>query len=258
MHLEIQDKDRNVGGKSVASGYGCALVHKTGYNEGDQIVIHVPQGGLYRIQLDETLGSHIVYLKEEARYAIPCQPAQRTCYPAQAFSGGMHLLTLSKVGQPGRRNLALNPYDHHRTSGLFPHAKANVETRGEMVFAARNAIDGNFTNHSHGEYPFASWGINRDPKAELTLDFGRPVLIDEIRLTIRADWPHDSWWTEAKATDNEGRTHVFQLQKHPLPQRFPIKPAVVTSLTLHDLKKEASDPSPFPALTQLEVWGVEA
>lgn len=257
MHIEILDKDCKVMGRSVESGYGCALVHQTAYNEGDHIIIHVPQSGLYQLQLDESLGSHIVYLKEEARYAIPTRPAQRTCYPPRAFLGSLHLLTLSKAGRLGRRNLALNPYDHHHTQGIFPHATANVETRGEMVFAARNAIDGNFTNHSHGGYPFESWGINRDPKAELTVDFGRPILVDEIRLTIRADWPHDSWWTEASLTDNEGRTHVFQLQKDPLPQCFPIEATVVSSLTLHDLKKEAGDPSPFPALTQLEAWGVE-
>lgn len=258
MHIEIQNKDEAVIGRSVVSGYGCALVHPVPYNGGDQVVIHVPQSGLYRIQLDEALGSHIVYLQQEARYAIPLLSALRTCYPPQAFSGSMHLLTLSKVEQTGRRNLALNPYDHHRTAGLFPHAKANVETRGEMVFAARNAIDGNFANHSHGEYPFESWGINRDPKAELHLDFGRPVRMDEIRLTLRADWPHDSWWTEASITDNEGETYVLPLNKNALPQSFPIKTKVVTGVTLHDLKKAEHDPSPFPALTQLEVWGAEA
>ena len=258
MHIEIQDRDQNVIGQSVDCGYGCALVHQAAYNEGDQIVIHVPVSGLYQIQLDETLGSQVVYLEKEARYAIPLQPALRTCYPVQAFLGSMHLLTLAKVEQTCRRNLALNPYDHHHTQGIFPHAKANVETRGEMVFAARNAIDGNFTNHNHGLYPFESWGINRDPKAELTLDFGRPVRIDEIRLTLRADWPHDSWWTEASVTDDTGETYTLALQKDALPQRFPIKEKVVTSLTLHDLKKDERDPSPFPALTQIEVWGVEA
>lgn len=258
MHIEILDKDEAVISRSVESGYGVALVHPSPYNEGDQIVIHVRQSGLYQVQLDEALGAHIVYLQQEARYAIPLLPALRTCYPAQAFLGSMHLLTLSKVEQPGRRNLALNPYDHHHTIGLFPHAKANVETRGEMVFAARNAIDGNFANHSHGEYPFESWGINRDPKAELHLDFGRPVRMDEIRLTLRADWPHDSWWTQASITDNEGETYILPLKKEELPQRFPIKAKVVTSITLHDLKKAEDDPSPFPALTQLEIWGVEA
>ena len=53
-----------------------------------------------------------------------------------------------------------------------------------------------FENASHGEYPYQSWGINQDPKAALTVDFGRPVVI-EIRLTLRADFPHDGWWEEA-------------------------------------------------------------
>lgn len=64
-----------------------------------------------------------------------------------------------------------------------------METRGEAVFAARNAIDGIFENSAHGEYPYQSWGINRDPNAALTLDFGREVLLDELRITERADFP---------------------------------------------------------------------
>ena len=47
---------------------------------------------------------------------------------------------------------------------------ANVETRGEAVFAARNAIDGIYENDAHGIWPYQSWGINRDPNAALTLD----------------------------------------------------------------------------------------
>ena len=44
---------------------------------------------------------------------------------------------------------------------------ANVETRGEAVFAARNAIDGIYENDAHGIWPYQSWGINRDPNAAL-------------------------------------------------------------------------------------------
>ena len=35
------------------------------------------------------------------------------------------------------------------------------------MFAARNAIDGIFENSAHGEYPYQSWGINRDPNAPI-------------------------------------------------------------------------------------------
>lgn len=44
------------------------------------------------------------------------------------------------------RNLAKNVMDQHGETNCYPHASANVETRGEAVFAARNAIDG-----VHGE-----------------------------------------------------------------------------------------------------------
>ena len=37
-------------------------------------------------------------------------------------------------------------------------------------------------------------------------------------------------------------------------QSFDLGGTVITSLLLDNLKK-ANDPSPFPALTQLEVWG---
>lgn len=54
----------------------------------------------------------------------------------------------------------------------YPHATANVETRGESVFAAKNAIDGVRANRSHGEWPYESWGINMQDDAAMKLDFG--------------------------------------------------------------------------------------
>ena len=142
-------------------------------------------------------------------------------------------------------------------AGCYPHASANVETRGEAVFAARNAIDGTVAVSSHGRWPFASWGINIQDDAELTLDFGRPVTIDELRLTLRADFPHDAWWTQATVEFDDGSREVLELKKSAAPQCFAIAPRTVKSLKLFELIK-AEDPSPFPALTQIEAWGVEA
>lgn len=137
-----------------------------------------------------------------------------------------------------------------------PHTWANVETRGEAVFAARNAIDGIICPESHGAYPYQSWGINRDPEACLTLEFGRPVRADTLVLTTRADFPHDAWWKSARVTLSNGDTRILKLEKSPegKGQSFDLGGAVITSLLLDNLKK-ANDPSPFPALTQLEVWG---
>ncbi|MFN7027462.1 MAG: carbohydrate-binding protein, partial [Pseudorhizobium sp.] len=157
----------------------------------------------------------------------------------------------------GRRNLALNPFDDHGNASVFPHASANVETRGEAVFAARNAIDGEKANDDHGFWPYTSWGINRDPEASLTLEFGRAVVIDEIVLYLRADFPHDAWWENASIACSNGHAACLSLVKSGGAQTFALGEQTVEWIRLHSLVK-AADPSPFPALTQIEVWGREA
>ena len=82
----------------------------------------------------------------------------------------------------------------------------------------RNAIDGIFENSAHGEYPYQSWGINRDPNAALTLDFGREVLLDELRITERADFPHDNYWVKATVEFSDGSTLDIPLVKSAKPQ----------------------------------------
>ena len=147
--------------------------------------------------------------------------------------------------------------DCHANKALFPHAYANVETRGEASFEARNAIDGIKANHGHGHWPYSSWGINRDPKATLTIDFGRQVKISEVVVYTRADFPHDAWWVQADLNTDEGTTTI-KLAKTDSAQRFKLeKPATTRTLTVSNLVK-ADDPSPFPALTQIEAWGTEA
>ena len=54
-----------------------------------------------------------------------------------------------------------------------------------------------------------------------------------------------------------GSREVLELKKSAAPQCFAIAPRTVKSLKLFELIK-AEDPSPFPALTQIEAWGVEA
>ena len=179
-------------------------------------------------------------------------------YSPRAFAGTDHYLTArpahaEEIACP--RNLARNVYDCHGNAACFPHAKANVETRGESVFAARNAIDGVAYPWCHGHYPFQSWGINRDPNACWTLDFGRPIKAGMLALTTRADFPHDAWWTSARLTLSDGESMTLQLEKAPDGHRqcLDLHGVTITGLTLDNLKK-SDDPSPFPALTQVEVW----
>lgn len=243
-----------------AAGEAVTLVYAGRYQLGDWIVLESDSRELFcEIQLEDSMPPAIVYLPEgNMQFHIP--PADnRSNYSPKSFTGPVHLLqaqALEKNELLQRRNLALNPYDGHNSTGFFSHAKANIETRNEAVFAARNAIDGVFVNHSHGEWPYQSWGINRDPKAELRLDFGRAVTVDEVRLTLRADFPHDSWWEEAAMEFSDGSREVLRLEKTGKPQAFPIEPRSIEWLVLKDLKK-APDNSPFPALTQLEVYGTE-
>ena len=124
------------------------------------------------------------------------------------------------------RNLALNVNDQSCGTTCYPHVSANVETRGEAVFAAVNVVDGVTANEGHWKWPFQSWGINCREDAAIKIDFGREVEIDRIILYTRAHFPHE----------------------------FMIEKRKVSWIELCDLIK-AEDPSPFPALTQIEVYG---
>ncbi|HCM12567.1 MAG TPA: carbohydrate-binding protein, partial [Lachnospiraceae bacterium] len=130
-------------------------------------------------------------------------------------------------------------------------------TRGESVFASRNAIDGVRENHSHGPWPYQSWGINRQDDAKMKLEFGRKVIIDKIILYTRADFPHDNWWKEVSFLFSDGSSKVWELEKSDQAHVLQFEKQEVEWLEFYNLIK-ADDPSPFPALTQIEVYGTEA
>lgn len=236
-----------------------SLVYTAAYCPGDRIALEINTPGRYCwVQFEDSMPEALVYIqKREINFHIPFAE-QAITYSPKSFTGDRHVIR-ARLTEPWeiatRRNLAFNPYDEHGDTGFFPHASANVETRGEAVFAARNAIDGIFENSSHGEYPYQSWGINRDPNAELHLDFGRPVVLDELRLTLRGDYPHDNYWTCATVEFSDGERMTLSLTNDRAPQRFPLPaPKTVTGLVLKELI-QAEGPSPFPALTQIEAWG---
>ncbi|WP_427023079.1 carbohydrate-binding protein [Aureimonas ureilytica] len=245
------------------------LVFRETYAEGDVVAIEARgeaggetagEGIFVHLSLDDAMAPALVFLKG-GRFALPVPfgPRRKT-YSPRAFSGELHRLSV-RLARPeelaARRDLALNPYDDPGNASAFPHASANVETRGEAVFAARNAIDGECANDDHGFWPYTSWGINQDPNAALTLDFGRPVRLDEVALTLRADFPHDAWWRQADIVLSDGSRETLNLVKTDRRQGFAIVPRVVEWLRLERLVK-ADDPSPFPALTRIEAFGHEA
>lgn len=253
---------RSAAGEVLARAEGekeARLVYRGAYRQGDMLFFQA-QGVHAHVCVDQAVRAAPVYLPKGAfTFPIPFGDAKNG-YPPQAFLGEMHVATLRAVEdfeRKTRRNVALNPFDFPASSDCFPHAVANVETRGEAQFFARNAIDGWRVSERHGGWPYHSWGIGGRTDAWIRVDFGRPVRVDEVCVTLRADFPHDAWWERATLCLSDGFSTGLSLVKTGQPQAFSIGEHITHWALLKDLIK-ADDPSPFPALTQLEVFGAEA
>lgn len=256
--LKIIDKNQITAAVSRGEHEANLAVSRE-YEEGDRIFLEVSEKPCYVwLQIDDALGKSLVYVKEDIQYTVPFGEQKINLSP-KAFSGKRHLVSVRKARDfeiDTYRNLALNVNDQHGNTMSFPHASANVETRGEAVFAAKNAIDGVTANHCHGEWPFESWGINRNPDARMKLEFGREVEVDRIIVYLRADFPHDNWWEKATVTFSNGENMELTFRKTDEAQEFVFDAKKISWLELSHLIASC-DPSPFPALTQLEVYGKE-
>lgn len=261
MVLTISIVGADGGVKATATGENAVtLVYKSPYAEGDEIRMECDKPGHVVALLEDSMAQAFGYLNNKYRLIVPFGE-KRVSYSPKSFTGDIHLLwarAATPAEMVARKNLCYNVLDSHENPGFFPHATANVETRGESVFAGRNAIDGCYANDDHGPWPYQSWGINRNPDAELTIDFGRDVTIDTLVITLRADFPHDNWWHTATITFSDGSRFVPTFVKTGAPQSFPMEKRTVRWLKIGKLLKDEADPSPFPALTQIEAWGTES
>lgn len=234
------------------------LVYDKEYQEGDKIIISVSKPEVHlHIQVDDALGDALVYVtNQEITYEIPFGTKRLSMSP-KIFTGNIHLLYVREANEKelaNYRNLALNVMDQHGDTGCYPHASANVETRGESVFAAKNSIDGVRANHSHGNWPYESWGINMQDDALMKLEFGRKIIAEKIVLYTRSDFPHDNWWEKVTLTFSDGEKVEWSLEKSNKAHTLNLGEKSLEWLTFGELIK-ADDPSPFPALTQIEVYG---
>ncbi|MEF9975914.1 MAG: carbohydrate-binding protein [Oscillospiraceae bacterium] len=258
LTIKITDKNGDVRAISQDSEY-AQLLYRAAYEEGDAITIESTEGGVHLIlQMEDSMAQSLVYLAGKSyTLAVPFGE-QRSSYSPKSFTGEMHFMFVRLANAwdiPTRRDLAFNPYDGHKNETLFPHAIANVETRGEAVFAARNAIDGNIANAGHGPWPYQSWGIQQREDAEFTVLFGREVEANGVGVTIRCDFPHDNYWHTATVVFSDGSSEVISLNKATAPQRFNIAPRKITWAKLCCMKKDETDAAPFPALTAFNVFG---
>ncbi|SDX53959.1 carbohydrate-binding protein [Litoreibacter albidus] len=257
LTLEIKNKSQ----LTLAGAQGTqevGLHYRQPYNDGDTITLSSSRPDIFLIiSLDSALPPTFIFLKDrQLTYAIPFGQL-KDAHPPTAFDGNRHRILVREAYPEevfARRNLALNPHDLPSISGVYPHSSANVETRNEAVFFARNAIDGETLNTDHGKWPFSSWGINCDENAALTVEFGREVLADKVVVHLRADFPHDAWWTSGRLVFSNGFTTELPFEKTAAGQSFSLPEQRTEWVRLEKLIK-ADDPSPFPALTQIQVWG---
>lgn len=231
------------------------------YSQGEVIELELAQSNQFVwVQVDETLEPSLIYVTKKIwEYSIILEEQLRLAYPSKIFMGGEHYLRAwlpTKEEIQSYRNLARNAHDQKEDTNAYPHAYANVETRNDSTFFARNAIDGVLANEDHGPYPYQSWGISQRKDAEITIDFGREVAVDKLALVLRGDYPHDSYWTQVTVVFSNGEERILETTNQLDRQYFTIPEIKTTSITLKDLIKN-EDESPFPALTQLEAYGRE-
>lgn len=256
LSIKVQDKY----GNTICVNRGedfVDLVCSHSYEEGDSIVLESSEKNIHIIwQVDDALGKAFVFMKDTVRYDIPFGEKRISASP-KIFLGNKHYLYAEVASEDEVnlfRNLALNPADQHKEVTCYPHASANVETRGESVFAAKNAIDGVRANLSHGEWPYASWGINCQDDAEMKIEFGREIRTGKVVLWTRSDFPHDNWWKQITLKFSDGSHEDFSLEKSNKAHVICFAERKIHWIALGNLIK-ADDPSPFPALSQIEVWG---
>ena len=225
------------------------------YQEGDEIRITGP--ARLRVRMDQALRSGEVFLPAGVMtWRVPFGE-HRLAYAPGTFEAPRHIICAKAVPEHewhAVRNLSRNPADLRGETDFYPHCTANVETRNEACFCARNVIDGIRMNTFHGEWPFQSWGIGAREDAWCRLDLGREVIAERMALTLRADFPHDAYWTEGHVILSDGSEIAFPLEKTGDRQWIDLGGRRIRWLRLERMIK-SDDPSAFPALTQWEVFG---
>ena len=225
------------------------------YQPGDRVLI---SGARHLfVQMDQALPEGEVYLPEERMTWMVPAGEHRLAYAPGMFDAPRHILSARAMTEQeiaASRSIARNPADLRGNTDFYPHCTANVETRNEACFCARNVIDGIRLNTFHGEWPFQSWGIGAREDAWCKLDLGREIIAERMALTLRADFPHDAYWTEGHVILSDGTELAFDLRKTGDRQWIDLGGRRVSWLRLERMIK-SDDPSAFPALTQWEIWG---
>lgn len=231
------------------------LLYRGEYLAGDRIVFESDQKHVL-VSVDQSIESARIYMPSgTSEYSIPMSGDNLLVYPPHAFTGDLHVIDIRPDMSNEYRNLAVNPVDQRGSVTAYPHATANVETRDESVFCARNVIDGMHIARGHGEWPYQSWGIGARTDAHLTVEFGRQVTVDQMALYLRADFPHDAYWIAGTVTLSDGYQQTFELKGVEGKQLIKFDANHDITWAKLDQLIKCDMPSAFPALRQWEIYG---
>jgi hypothetical protein len=271
VHVQLQDAD----GKSIAQAQAepgksnsVVLSVERAYKPGDRILF----GGVpwMALTVDDTIPECSVFAphaaSEDASYEIPWGREEKetgSAYDPASFAGTTHrisLRALSKREISAHRNLAVNPCDLMRHDDasvrFYPHASSNSVSRSLFDFEARNAIDGRSLNGHHGVWPYQSWGPQLRTDIWWKVDFGRPVRVNKVRLMVRADYPHDSYWKNADLEFSDGSRVPLQISSSPAFQEFSFPSRRAEWMRIVNVIP--ADPAKWCSLIEAEAWGKEA
>ena len=87
------------------------------------------------------------------------------------------------------------------------------------------------------------------------LDFGREVKVDEMALTLRADFPHDAYWVSGHVVLSNGIEVAYDLEKTGDRQFISLSGEQTVRWMRLERMQKSDDPSAFPALIEWEVFG---
>lgn len=210
-----------------------------------------------KVSFDESQKESIVYVpNHKFEYAVPFG-AELAAYDAESWKDNSHRIKVESVGDEAFsvRNIALNSIDRTDGTRIYPHAAANLVTRNEPCFEARNAIDGVIANDSHGDYPYHSWAGGAREDLIYTIDFGTDVQVEKLVFYLRADFPHDTYWRSLDIEFSDGEIVSAEFKETAEGQCVELdEPKVTKTITLKNFK-QAVHPLSWAAMSQIEVIG---
>jgi hypothetical protein len=266
FHIALQNgQGKLLAGASSSKAGSKVLTFDREYQPGDRLVLSGPRRMAVRV--DGTLPECLLYVPDSTEgefiYEIPYGREEKqtgSAYAAEMFAGESHRIELRAMNKgelTGYRNLALNPCDLPRAEQAavqyFPHASSNSVSRSLFDFEARNAIDGFSQNGHHGVWPYQSWGPQLRTDIWWKVDFGRAVELDKVRLMVRADFPHDSYWKSADVEFSDGSHVPLKIAKSAEFQDFYFSKRTVSWLRINNVMP--ADPTKWCSFIEVEAWG---